>query len=143
MRVGEKLLWFLNTSMKSAPQYGKFLAGAAPAEAAPMIYRSRPKPTSAQPGQAVSANANAQSLMSLTPEQAMERGILFAGSPETVYQQIMDFYHTVGGFGHLVMVGRSGFMSHAETENSIKLFGREILPRLREVQPVIAGFDSR
>ncbi len=42
MRVGEKLLWFLNTSIKSAPQYGKFLPGAAPAEAAPMIYRSRP-----------------------------------------------------------------------------------------------------
>jgi alkanesulfonate monooxygenase SsuD/methylene tetrahydromethanopterin reductase-like flavin-dependent oxidoreductase (luciferase family) len=143
LRVGEKLLWFLNTSIKSAPQYAKFLAGAAPPEAAPMIYRSRPKPTSAQPGQAVSANANAQSLMGLTPQQAMDRGILFAGSPETVYQQIMDFYNTVGGFGHLVMVGRSGFMTHAETENSIKLFAREILPRLREIRPVVAGFDSR
>jgi alkanesulfonate monooxygenase SsuD/methylene tetrahydromethanopterin reductase-like flavin-dependent oxidoreductase (luciferase family) len=80
--------------------------------------------------------------MGLTPEQAMDRGILFAGSPETVYQQIMDFYNTVGGFGHLVMVGRSGFMTHAETENSIKLFAREILPRLREIRPVVAGFDS-
>jgi alkanesulfonate monooxygenase SsuD/methylene tetrahydromethanopterin reductase-like flavin-dependent oxidoreductase (luciferase family) len=142
LRVGEKLLWFLNTSIKSAPQYAKFLAGAAPAEAAPMIYRSRPQPASSKPGQAVSANANAQSLMGLTPEQAMDRGILFAGSPETVYQQIMDFYNTVGGFGHLVMVGRSGFMTHAETENSIKLFAREILPRLREIRPVVAGFDS-
>ena len=43
MRLGEKLLWFLNTSLKSAPQFGKFLAGAAPPEAAPMIYRTRPK----------------------------------------------------------------------------------------------------
>jgi hypothetical protein len=25
LRLGEKLLWFLNTSMKSAPQFGKFL----------------------------------------------------------------------------------------------------------------------
>jgi hypothetical protein len=41
------------------------------------------------------------------------------------------------------MVGRSGFMTHAETENSIKLFAREILPRLREIRPVVAGFDSR
>ena len=140
MRRGEKLLWFLNTSIKSAPQYGKFLAGAAPAEAAPMIYRTRPKP--AQPGQAVSANANAQTLMGITPEQAMARGILFAGTPDDVCRQIMDFYTTVGGFGHLVMIGRSGFMTHDETEASIKLFAREVLPRLKEVQPVLAGFDA-
>ena len=141
MRLGEKLLWFLNTSIKSAPQYGKFLAGAAPPEAAPMIYRSRPK-ASAPSGQAVSANANAQTLMGITPEEAMARGILFAGSPDDVYRQIMDFYNSVGGFGHLVMIGRSGFMTHAETKTSIKLFAREVLPRLKEVKPVLAGFDA-
>ena len=43
LRLGEKLLWFLNTSMKSAPQFGKFLPGAAPPEAAPMIYRTKPQ----------------------------------------------------------------------------------------------------
>ena len=133
MHVGEKLLWFLNTSIKSAPQYGKFLAGAAPPQAAPMIYRSRPR--AAPSGQAVSANANAQSLMGITVEQAMARGILFAGSPDEVYRQIMDFHDAVGGFGHLVMIGRSGFMTHAETETSLRLFAREILPRLKEVQP--------
>ena len=143
MRVGEKLLWFLNTSIKSAPQYGKFLAGAAPAEAAPMIYRSRPRtPPPGQSGTALSANANAQTLMGITPEQAKARGILFAGDPDEVYRQIMEFYNAVGGFGHLVMIGRSGFMTHAETETSIKLFAREILPRLKEVQPVLAGFDA-
>ena len=141
LRVGEKLLWFLNTSIKSAPQYGKFLAGAAPAEAAPTIYRSRPRAAPGQSGTAVSANANAQTLMGITPAQAMARGILFAGDADAVYRQIMDFYNTVGGFGHLVMIGRSGFMTHAETETSIKLFARDVLPRLQEVQPVLAGFD--
>ena len=141
MRVGEKLLWFLNTSIKSAPQYGKFLAGAAPAEAAPTIYRSRPRTPPGQSGTAMSANANAQTLMGITPEQAKARGILFAGDPDEVYRQIMEFYNAVGGFGHLVMIGRSGFMTHAETETSIKLFAREILPRLKEVKPVLAGFD--
>jgi alkanesulfonate monooxygenase SsuD/methylene tetrahydromethanopterin reductase-like flavin-dependent oxidoreductase (luciferase family) len=142
MRLGEKLLWFLNTSIKSAPQFGKFLAGAAPAEAAPMIYRSRPRPSPAKPGQVVSANANAQSLMGLSAQQAMERGILFAGAPQSVYRQIMDFYNAVGGFGHLVMIGRSGFMTHAETEASIKLFAREVLPQLNAIKPVAAGFDA-
>ena len=139
MRIGEKLLWFLNTSIKSAPQYGKFLAGAAPPEAAPTIYRSLPR--AAAPGQAVSANANAQTLMGITPAQAQARGILFAGSPDEVHQQIMDFYRSVGGFGHLVMIGRSGFMTHAETQSSIELFAREVLPRLKEVQPVPAGLE--
>ena len=40
MRVGSKLLWFVNTSTKSAPQYAKFLPGQSPSEFAPQLYRS-------------------------------------------------------------------------------------------------------
>ena len=39
VRVGCKLLWFVNTSMKSAPQYAKFLPGQTPPELAPQLYR--------------------------------------------------------------------------------------------------------
>jgi alkanesulfonate monooxygenase SsuD/methylene tetrahydromethanopterin reductase-like flavin-dependent oxidoreductase (luciferase family) len=72
----------------------------------------------------------------MTADQAMQAGILFAGSPDTVYQQIMEFSDKVGPFGHLVMVGRSGFMTHAEAEKGIKLFAKEVLPRLKEIAPV-------
>jgi len=72
-------------------------------------------------------------LIGLTAEQAMARKILFAGSPETVYQQIMDFYEKVGGFGHLVIIGRSGFMTHAEATKGIRLFAKEVLPRLKDL----------
>jgi alkanesulfonate monooxygenase SsuD/methylene tetrahydromethanopterin reductase-like flavin-dependent oxidoreductase (luciferase family) len=75
----------------------------------------------------------------MTAEQAMQGGILFAGSPDTVYQQIMDFADKVGPFGHLVMVGRSGPMTHAEAEKGIKLFSKEVLPRLKEIAPVTVG----
>jgi len=75
-----------------------------------------------------SAIQNVGGLIGLTAEQAMARGILFAGSPDTIYQQIMDFYNRVGGFGHLVMIGRSGFMTHAEAEKGLKLFAKEVLP---------------
>ena len=81
---------------------------------------------------------NAAKLVSITPEQAMAQGILFAGSPDSVYRQIMEFYDRVGGFGHLAMIGRSGFMTHAESERGIRLFAREVLPRLREIAPVPA-----
>ena len=147
VRVGSKLLWFLNTSLKSAPQYSKLLPGAAPAQAAPQIYRSAPKP--AAPGSVgapastangekpvTSASQNAATLIGMTAERAMAQGILFVGNPDTVYRQIMDFYDKVGGFGHLVMVGRSGFMTHAEAESGIKLFSKEVMPRLREIAPV-------
>ena len=151
LEIGEKLLWFLNTSLKSAPQYAKFLPGTVPPEMAPMAYRSAPpKPAVAPAGSGgngaahgakpvTPAFANAATLIGVTTEQAMERGVLFAGSPDTVYEQIMNFYDTVGGFGHLVMVGRSGYMTHAETEKGIKLFAKEVMPRLKEIAPITVG----
>jgi alkanesulfonate monooxygenase SsuD/methylene tetrahydromethanopterin reductase-like flavin-dependent oxidoreductase (luciferase family) len=141
VRVGSKLLWFLNTSLKSAPQYSKFLPGALPPRFAPEVYRTR---KDAAPGLAgaekgvVPAGVNAARLISIDAEQAMAQGILFAGNPDSVYRQIMAFYDKVGGFGHLSLVGRSGFMTHAESEKGIRLFAKEVLPRLREIKPITA-----
>jgi alkanesulfonate monooxygenase SsuD/methylene tetrahydromethanopterin reductase-like flavin-dependent oxidoreductase (luciferase family) len=148
-RVGEKLLWFLNTSLKSAPQHSRFMPGTAPPEAAPQIYRDTPRPpkepngggpnlTGAEKGVAPSAQQNARRLMSIGIEEAMAMGILFAGNPDSVHRQIMEFHNKVGGFGHLSMIGRSGFMTHRESEKGIRLFANEVLPRLREVKPVEA-----
>ena len=117
-----------------------------PPQFAPQVYRTAPRTTVQAGGSggngapaATSAGQNAATLVGINAEQAMARGLLFAGSPDTVYQQIMDFYDKVGGFGHLVMIGRSGFMTHAEAEKGIKLFAQEVLPRLKEVAPVTAG----
>src|SRR5262245_11731174 len=121
VRIGSKLLWFLNTSLKSAPQFGKFLPGAAPPEAAPTVYRSQPRPAArgAIPTPTASASSNAASLIGLNAAEAMARGILFAGSPDTVYRQIIDLHDAVGGFGHLVMIGRSGYMTHEEAQKNV------------------------
>ena len=35
VQIGSKLLWFVNTSLKSAPQYAKFLPGTVPPQFAP------------------------------------------------------------------------------------------------------------
>jgi alkanesulfonate monooxygenase SsuD/methylene tetrahydromethanopterin reductase-like flavin-dependent oxidoreductase (luciferase family) len=152
VRIGSQLLWFLNTSLKSAPQYSKFLPGAVPPPFAPQVYRTAPTPAaqssgsggngaaSTHAGQPIaSASQNAGTLIGITAEQAMARGILFAGSPDTVYQQIMAFYDKVGGFGHLVMIGRSGFMTHAEAEQGIKRFAKEVLPRLQAIASITVG----
>src|SRR5215510_7148630 len=149
VRIGSKLMWFLNTSLKSAPQYSKFLPGTVPPRAAPQIYRTAkpapqtngaagskaPLPSNPEKGLA-SASQNAATLIGMNVEQAMERGILFAGSPDTVYQQIMDFRANVGPFDHLVMVGRSGHITHEVAEKGSKLFARQVMPRLKEIAPV-------
>jgi alkanesulfonate monooxygenase SsuD/methylene tetrahydromethanopterin reductase-like flavin-dependent oxidoreductase (luciferase family) len=146
-RVGEKLLWFLNTSLKSAPQYARLLPGTAPPHVAGQAWRPRPKPrvdgpdlVNAEKGVAT-ASENARKLVSITVEEAMAQGILFAGNPDGVFAQIKQFHDDVGGFGHLTMIGRTGFMTHAESETSIRLFGREVLPRLREIKPVTATLE--
>jgi alkanesulfonate monooxygenase SsuD/methylene tetrahydromethanopterin reductase-like flavin-dependent oxidoreductase (luciferase family) len=133
VEIGSKLLWFLNTSLKSAPQFSRFLPGTVPAPFAPEVYRTANgnKPSA-------SGAKNNRALIGISTEAAMQRGILFAGSPDTVYQQIMDFYGKVGGFDNLVMIGHSGFMTHTEAEKGIKRFAREVLPRLREVAPIPA-----
>jgi alkanesulfonate monooxygenase SsuD/methylene tetrahydromethanopterin reductase-like flavin-dependent oxidoreductase (luciferase family) len=139
MRIGSKILWFLNTSLKSAPQMSKFLPGAAPPEAAPQIYRNKPgvaektRPMQ-QPERGVtkSASQNAAALIEMTAEQAVAQGILFAGNPDTVYRQIMEFQRKAGAFGHLNIIGRSGFLTHKEAVKGIKMFARDVLPRIEE-----------
>jgi alkanesulfonate monooxygenase SsuD/methylene tetrahydromethanopterin reductase-like flavin-dependent oxidoreductase (luciferase family) len=143
IEVGSKLLWFLNTSLKSAPQYGKFLPSAAPPQAAPGIYRT--KRASADDGLVLkdaekgTGGKNLEKLTSITAAEAMEQGILFAGNPDSVYRQITEFYDKVGGFNHIVLVGRSGYMTHAESMKGIRLFSKEVLPRLKQIKAVEVG----
>jgi alkanesulfonate monooxygenase SsuD/methylene tetrahydromethanopterin reductase-like flavin-dependent oxidoreductase (luciferase family) len=127
------LLWFVNTSMKSAPQYAKFLPGTTPPELAPQLYRNPSSGGSlGRPGRNSPLNRPG-----VTAELAMAGGRMYAGNPDTVYRQIMDFYDKVGGFGHLIMVGKTGHITHDEAVKNITLFSKEVLPRLREVKPVV------
>jgi len=127
VRVGSKLLWFLNTALRSAPQYGKFLPGAVPAALAPALYTTKPRP-------GVPAAARpAAGLIGITAEQAMAKGLMFAGNPDSVYRQIREYRERVGPFEHLVLASRSGFMTHAEATKGLRLFAKEVLPRLREL----------
>jgi alkanesulfonate monooxygenase SsuD/methylene tetrahydromethanopterin reductase-like flavin-dependent oxidoreductase (luciferase family) len=125
LAIGSKLLWFLNTSLKQSPQMSKLLPGRMPPEAAAQNYRTMPGPGSA------AARRPADSLIGITAEEAIARGILVTGNPDTVYRQIMDIHDKVGGFGNFIFVGRSGFLDHREAEKGIRLMAREVAPRLK------------
>jgi alkanesulfonate monooxygenase SsuD/methylene tetrahydromethanopterin reductase-like flavin-dependent oxidoreductase (luciferase family) len=66
-------------------------------------------------------------------EELIDMGIVFAGNPDTVYRQIHKFYQYVGGFGRLLAMGQAGFLDHEETIKGIRVFAREVYPRLREL----------
>jgi alkanesulfonate monooxygenase SsuD/methylene tetrahydromethanopterin reductase-like flavin-dependent oxidoreductase (luciferase family) len=94
------------------------------------------------PGYAsIEANARAQRVglarypKAPTVDAAIEQGIMFAGTPDQVFAQFQRFYRHVGGFGHLLVAGQSGFLTHEATVHGIKMFAREVYPRLQELYP--------
>jgi alkanesulfonate monooxygenase SsuD/methylene tetrahydromethanopterin reductase-like flavin-dependent oxidoreductase (luciferase family) len=68
---------------------------------------------------------------SATVQQFMETDTVFAGTPDDVYAQVRDFSTRMGGVGHLLFFGQGGFLSHQDAVENIRLFGREVAPRLR------------
>ena len=68
-----------------------------------------------------------------TLEQQMARGNVFAGTPDQVYEQIKAFWEYSGGFGHMMLMGQAGFLSDDDALKSMKLYSKEVYPRLREL----------
>ncbi len=64
-------------------------------------------------------------------EKCIEDGVVFAGNPDTVYEQLRRHNEAVGGYGNLLIMGQAGFLEHEETMTSIRLFGTEVYPRLK------------
>lgn len=120
-----ELLWFLETGDLTAPQFGPLLPGQGASDRVLAAWRNQSS------GEVVGhAGRPAAAPRGLTVEAAIARGSMFAGRPETVLRQIRAFRERTGPFGHLVMMGRSGHMTHAQTEASLKLFAREVMPAL-------------
>jgi alkanesulfonate monooxygenase SsuD/methylene tetrahydromethanopterin reductase-like flavin-dependent oxidoreductase (luciferase family) len=74
--------------------------------------------------------------MTSPTKQLIESGTCFAGTPDDVYNQIEALSDSVGCFGNLLMFGQGGFLDHKDTVANITLFAKEVLPRLRELNPV-------
>ena len=71
-------------------------------------------------------------LATATLDDFIECGIVFTGTPDQTYEQICDFIDTIGGLGHLILMGQGGHMQHDEVVDSLTLFGKNVLPRLKE-----------
>jgi alkanesulfonate monooxygenase SsuD/methylene tetrahydromethanopterin reductase-like flavin-dependent oxidoreductase (luciferase family) len=65
-------------------------------------------------------------------QDLIDAGVLFCGTPDQVYEQIVDFCEYCGGMGNLLMMGHAGFLSHEDTVGNLTLFAKEVMPRLKE-----------
>ena len=66
-------------------------------------------------------------------EEFIDAGICFAGTPDMVVEQFKAFHSHVGGFGHPLIMGQGGHITHDDTVNNLTLFSKEVLPRLAEL----------
>jgi alkanesulfonate monooxygenase SsuD/methylene tetrahydromethanopterin reductase-like flavin-dependent oxidoreductase (luciferase family) len=114
MAGAEQLLWYLQSN--KAPGYFMDPPGYRPAAA-----------RAAEFGKGFRAG-----LRTLPMETLIERGVVFAGSPDTVTGQIERFHDAVGGFGHFLMMGRAGHLRKEQTISSLRLFAEEVRPRLNK-----------
>jgi len=71
-------------------------------------------------------------------QELIDVGILFCGTPDQVYDQIVAFAEYCGGMGNLLMMGQAGAMSHEDTVDNLTLFSKEVLPRLRAYKQPVA-----
>jgi alkanesulfonate monooxygenase SsuD/methylene tetrahydromethanopterin reductase-like flavin-dependent oxidoreductase (luciferase family) len=83
-----------------------------------------------------------------TAQEARPAGparMLFAGTPDMVVERIQAF-QAATGVGVLDLIFSGGQFPAEDVERSIELFGREVLPRIRELtpagQPAHAGASS-
>jgi alkanesulfonate monooxygenase SsuD/methylene tetrahydromethanopterin reductase-like flavin-dependent oxidoreductase (luciferase family) len=121
-----KLLWYLHNN-KVATQF-TYPPGYLPYFVRAAGLRG---PVAATPG--APASSPIPDLTSLSVEELIERGIVFAGSAKSVTAQLERFYNHVGGFGHLLIMGQAGHMGHDETVRGIRNFAEDVAPALARV----------
>jgi alkanesulfonate monooxygenase SsuD/methylene tetrahydromethanopterin reductase-like flavin-dependent oxidoreductase (luciferase family) len=63
-------------------------------------------------------------------QDLIDAGLLFCGTPDQVYNQIVDFTEYCGGMDNLLMMGHAGFLSHEDTVSNLAMFSKEVMPRL-------------
>jgi alkanesulfonate monooxygenase SsuD/methylene tetrahydromethanopterin reductase-like flavin-dependent oxidoreductase (luciferase family) len=66
----------------------------------------------------------------VTYDQAFDSGLFIGGDPDTVYKQLKDVYDRAGGFGTLLLVMGKDWGAPQSRTRSLKLFMREVAPRL-------------
>ena len=79
---------------------------------------------------------------SASVQDLIDAAIMFCGTPDQVYAQIVEFCEYCGGMGNLIMMGHAGSLSHEDTVDNLTLFAKEVLPRLKEYRQSTLANDA-
>jgi alkanesulfonate monooxygenase SsuD/methylene tetrahydromethanopterin reductase-like flavin-dependent oxidoreductase (luciferase family) len=121
-RAGARQLqWYLQNN-KIAPQFLN------PPGYQPAALRA---PVLAATARGASLGTPIAEIVHASVDELIERGMMFAGTPDAVIAQISRFHERVGGFGNLLMMMHGGHMDHDTAARSIDLYAREVQPALR------------
>ncbi len=111
--AGKAFMWRMGHPLKGPREYwappGYFSAAGAAANAL-----RRPKP-----------------LNELTYQELQDQYHLVVGSPDTVIKKLRHIKQELG-IGALLLEAQGGPLSHADTTRSLELFGKEVIPALKE-----------
>jgi len=68
-------------------------------------------------------------------------GMMFAGNPDTVFNQMRDFFDAVGGLGNFIPMVQYASMSYDLTLKSMQRLANDVMPRFIEevYEPTIRG----
>ena len=129
-RRADQILDYSRTSGIVAPQFANPPGYVAPAMAATRDqgqrrHGARATRVQTRDGQPINPRT-------ISVEDAIDAGLVFAGTPDDVWDQLKAFYDHVGGFGHLLMMGQGGHISHEDTVDNLTMFSKEVLPRMAE-----------
>jgi alkanesulfonate monooxygenase SsuD/methylene tetrahydromethanopterin reductase-like flavin-dependent oxidoreductase (luciferase family) len=126
-RRADQILGYSRTSGIVSPQFANPPGYAPPAMAATAIAGNA---DTARATRVQTRDGKPIDPRTIGVEDAVGAGLVFAGTPDDVWDQIKAFYDHVDGFGHLLMMGQGGHISHEDTVDNLTLFSKEVLPRL-------------
>ena len=130
-RRGELVAGYPRTSAIVAPQFRNAPGFLSAMDNAQLLRGKTPARSFTKDGRVINmATASVQELI--------DAAIMFCGTPDHVYAQIVDFTAHCGGLGNLLMMGQAGNLNHADTVDSLTLFANEVMPRLKELKQAAA-----
>ena len=90
----------------------------------PIGYRS-------QVSASIAARRTIKPLANQTYEELKENYHIVCGTPDQVLEKL-EYLHKRLGMDHLIMYGQESKMGHEATMSNIGLFGKEVLPVIRD-----------
>jgi alkanesulfonate monooxygenase SsuD/methylene tetrahydromethanopterin reductase-like flavin-dependent oxidoreductase (luciferase family) len=86
-----------------------------------------------------------QTVQDLTFDYMADTGFFWVGTPDTVYQQISEYFEASGGFGVLLLFASIPLATPRKIARSMRRFMQEVAPRLAALDPdrVPAGAAAR